>query len=123
MHKSMTFLLSGYKLLLWYNVLQDYYNKNFEEKILRKYFFFDIDGTLTSPLDSCIPRSTVNALRELQNKEGTLVLATGRLQCDAISLAHELGIDSVISDGGNGVTIHNQIICHESLPLVSCKKF
>lgn len=83
---------------------------------MKRYFFFDIDGTLTSPLTDCVPEDTKEAIRQLQAKGNFVALATGRLQCDAYHIAQQLGIRSVVSDGGNGLTIDGQLIYHRSLP-------
>lgn len=72
---------------------------------MKRYFFFDIDGTLTTPLTADYPDSAREAVR---------------LQADAVDVAEELGIDSVISDGGNGVTCRGKILYHEGLPLEAC---
>lgn len=46
---------------------------------MKRYFFFDIDGTLTSPLTACVPEDTKEAIRQLQAKGNFVALATGRL--------------------------------------------
>lgn len=87
---------------------------------MKRYFFFDIDGTLTTPLTADYPDSAREAVRRLQEKGNFVAIASGRLQADAIDVAEELGIDSVISDGGNGVTCRGKILYHEGLPLEAC---
>lgn len=83
-------------------------------------FLFDIDGTLTTPLTADYPDSAREAVRRLQEKGNFVAIASGRLQADAVDVAEELGIDSVISDGGNGVTCCGKILYHEGLPLEAC---
>ncbi len=87
---------------------------------MERYFFFDIDGTLTTPLTADYPDSAREAIRRLQEKGNFVAIASGRLQADAVDVAEELGIDSVISDGGNGVTCCGKILYHEGLPLEAC---
>ena len=87
---------------------------------MKRYFFFDIDGTLTTPLTADYPDSAREAVRRLQEKGNFVAIASGRLQADAVDVAEELGIDSVISDGGNGVTCRGKILYHEGLPLEAC---
>ena len=87
---------------------------------MERYFFFDIDGTLTTPLTADYPDSAREAVRRLQEKGNFVAIASGRLQADAVDVAEELGIDSVISDGGNGVTCRGKILYHEGLPLEDC---
>ena len=77
---------------------------------MERYFFFDIDGTLTTPLTADYPDSAREAVRRLQEKGNFVAIASGRLQADAVDVAEELGIDSVISDGGNGVTCCGKIL-------------
>ena len=79
-----------------------------------KIFFFDIDGTLTKPLTAEIPPSTVKALHGLAEQGHFIALATGRLQADAWQVAQGLGISSVVSDGGMGITIKAVLIRHGS---------
>lgn len=86
----------------------------------RKYFFFDIDGTLTTPLTADFPESTREAVRLLQEKGHFVSIATGRMQCDAWSVAQAFGISSAVSDGGNAVTLDGKILCEEGLPLEAC---
>ena len=85
---------------------------------MRKYFFFDIDGTLTTPLTADYPESTREAM--LQARGHFVSIATGRMQSDAWQVATELGITAAVSDGGNAVTLDGQIIYDEGLPLEAC---
>ncbi len=87
---------------------------------MRKYFFFDIDGTLTTPLTADYPDSTREAIRLLQKNGHFVSIATGRLQSDAWQVAQDLGIHAAVSDGGNAVTIEGEILFHEGLPLSDC---
>ena len=87
---------------------------------MRKYFFFDIDGTLTTPLTADYPESTREAIRLLQARGHFVSIATGRMQSDAWQVATELGITAAVSDGGNAVTLDGQIIYDEGLPLEAC---
>ena len=91
-------------------------------RAVKKYFFFDIDGTLTKPLTAEIPPSTVKALHGLAEQGHFIALATGRLQADAWQVAQGLGISSVVSDGGMGITIKSRLIRHGSLPLEPCRQ-
>lgn len=47
------------------------------DKMKRKLFLFDIDGTLFDNANNCVPKSTVLALRELRKKH-EICIATGR---------------------------------------------
>ena len=50
---------------------------------MKKYFFFDIDGTLTTPLTADYPDSTREAIRRLQKAGHFVSLASRRIQADA----------------------------------------
>ena len=71
----------------------------------RKFFFFDIDGTLTTPLTNDYPDSTREAIKELKDNGHFVAIATGRMQADAWEVAKALGICAAVSDGGNALTI------------------
>lgn len=86
----------------------------------RKYFFFDIDGTLTTPLTADFPESTREAVRLLQERGHFVCIATGRMQCDAWQVAQSFGISAAVSDGGNAVTLDGKILYEEGLPLEKC---
>ena len=58
----------------------------------RKFFFFDIDGTLTTPLTNDYPDSTREAIKELQDNGHFVAIATGRMQADAWEVAKALGM-------------------------------
>lgn len=73
----------------------------------KKYFFFDIDGTLTSdPQGGNIPASTKAAICELREKGHFLAIATGRSYAMAKDYLDEFDFDNMVSDGGNAVTIN-----------------
>lgn len=81
----------------------------------KKYFFFDIDGTLTRANTSLIPSDTLETLEQLRRHGHFVAAATGRLQADAISICRAAGIENMVSDGGNGLTIAGELA--ELLPL------
>lgn len=76
-----------------------------------KIAFFDIDGTLTSPIDGSISESTKSALNDLKNQGVILVAATGRplSMCDDI---RSLGIDVFITSNG-GYVKHGERVIHK----------
>lgn len=87
---------------------------------MKTYFFFDIDGTLTQPLTSEVPESTQEALRLLRRRGDFVAISTGRIQADAMEVAHELDIHSAVSDGGECVTLDDVIQYHHGLDLEKC---
>lgn len=77
----------------------------------KKYFFFDIDGTLTTKNPGgVIPESTHMALRQLKQKGHFVAIATGRAECMAREFAQECQISNMVHDGGNGLTVDGQIV-------------
>ena len=90
---------------------------------MRKYFFFDIDGTLTQPLTNEVPESTQEALACLLAKGHFVAIATGRIQADAFRVATSLGLTSAVSDGGECVTLDGKIYYHNGLPRDACHAF
>ncbi len=87
----------------------------------KKYFFFDIDSTLTArPGSSKVPASAKEAINELQSRGHFCALATGRAQYHAKEFGEIVGINNLVSDGGNGVTINGRLICQIPLPHEKC---
>lgn len=81
----------------------------------RKYFFFDIDGTLAAgrpelPVLERVPESALLALAELRARGHVLAIATGRARAMAVHYLEELGFDHMVSDGGNGLTIDRKLV-------------
>ncbi len=76
----------------------------------KKYMFFDIDGTLTNdnPGGIILP-STLRTIKQLQEKGHFVAIATGRAHWMAMDVAKETGIYNLVHDGGNGITINNEV--------------
>lgn len=81
----------------------------------RKYFFFDIDGTLTEKKSGQIVDSVYETIRRLKDNGHFVCIATGRAHYKTIKIAKELGIENIVSNGGRALTINNRLI--ENLPL------
>ncbi len=77
----------------------------------RKYLFFDIDGTLAAGGygKTYIPESTKLALKKLEEAGHFLAISTGRAQALAVGMMKELGFHHMVSDGGYGVTISDEL--------------
>ena len=88
----------------------------------KKYFFFDIDGTLAEYMTGIIPQDTLETINALQRLGHFTAVATGRLQADAINICHSAGITNLVSDGGYGLTINDVLV--ELTPLQNdlCKR-
>ena len=78
----------------------------------RKYIFFDIDGTLSIEGQglSSIPLSTIHTIQKLQENGHIVGIASGRQLATILEYSTYLDIDYIVSDGGYGVTINNNII-------------
>ena len=88
----------------------------------RKYFFFDIDGTLAAgvPGHQYIPESTQKAIQKLQKAGHFIAIATGRSYAMAFDYMKELGFSNMVSDGGNGITVDDQLIEIKPLDYQKC---
>lgn len=88
----------------------------------KKFFFFDIDGTLASgvPGNQHIPESTKLALKKLEEQGYFLAIATGRSYAMAYNHMKDLGFHNMVSDGGNGITINDKLIEIKPLDYDKC---
>ncbi len=82
-----------------------------------KYIFFDIDGTLVSVKDGkeYIPESTLRTIKALQDNGHVTAIASGRSLLTVKPVAERLGIHYIVSDGGHGLMIRDQLIHVEPL--------
>ncbi|MCD8089903.1 MAG: Cof-type HAD-IIB family hydrolase [Clostridiales bacterium] len=88
----------------------------------KKYFFFDIDGTLAvgRPGKQYIPASAKAALKKLEEQGHFICIATGRSQAMAYDYMQQLGFKNMVSDGGNGLTINNRLLGIKPLDYDKC---
>lgn len=87
----------------------------------RRYFFFDIDGTLipgTGYHD--VPDNTRAALDQLKANGNFLAIATGRAHCLAVEDMHAMGFSNMVSDGGYGVTLDGRLLGIEPMDRDLC---
>ena len=77
----------------------------------KKYFFFDIDGTLTNanPGGIILPL-TFATIQKLEENGHFVAIATGRSQSMAMDFANQIGIKNLVHDGGNGLTIDGKVV-------------
>jgi len=77
----------------------------------KKYFFFDIDGTLAygQPGQRIPPESAKYTVRKLQENGHFVALATGRAYSNSIEFLNELGLHNMVCDGGNGIVIDDEL--------------
>ena len=87
----------------------------------KKYFFFDIDGTLTSvKTHGLVLESTKEAVKQAKERGHFLAIATGRPYYFAKDIANEVGIDHLVCNGGNDLYIHQKCIRHKPLNRKFC---
>jgi len=87
----------------------------------KKYFFFDIDGTLESERTRVVPLSTLRCIRKLRENGHFTAIASGRLQASAAKFGKMYGFDNIVADGGYSITINGKILEMRSLPVEPCK--
>lgn len=81
----------------------------------KKYFFFDIDGTLTDRKTNMVTPSARIALKKLQEQGHFVAIATGRAHYKAISFMKEVGLTNMVCNGGNGIVIDDVLVENEPL--------
>ena len=74
----------------------------------KKFFFFDIDGTLAvgTPGDQYIPESTKLALKKLEEEGHFLAIATGRSYAMAKDHMKELGFKNMVLKSSHLIMIN-----------------
>lgn len=88
----------------------------------RKYFFFDIDGTLLvgPPGRQYMPESAKLALKKLRGAGHFVAIATGRGHMMAVDLMAELDIHNAVTDGGNGIVVNDEVKKLEPMDYERC---
>lgn len=88
----------------------------------KKYFFFDIDGTLAVgiPGNQYVPESAKEAIKKLEEQGHFVAIATGRSYAMAYDHMRELGFKNMVSDGGNGITIDGKLLGIKPLDYQKC---
>lgn len=75
----------------------------------KKYFFFDIDGTIAIGVPRVVPESTARTIKKLQENGHFVSLATGRMHIMTEDFCKDLGIENLVTDGGNGVVLNGKV--------------
>ena len=81
----------------------------------KKYFFFDIDGTLTDRATGEIVPSARQTLKKLEENGHFVAIATGRAHYKARKFTDANGFRNMVCCGGNGIVIDGILV--ENLPL------
>lgn len=85
----------------------------------KKYFFFDIDGTLTDRKTGEIVPSAEQALHQLEAKGHFVSIATGRAHYKARGFLDKVKLSNMVCCGGAGLVLHHELV--ENRPLDSDK--
>jgi Cof subfamily protein (haloacid dehalogenase superfamily) len=81
----------------------------------RKFFFFDIDGTLTDIMTFQVIPSAIKAIRQLEEKGHVCALATGRAHFRAQQFADDYGFKNMVCEGGNCLVIDGKVAVDDPL--------
>ena len=81
----------------------------------KKYFFFDIDGTLTDRTTGRIVPSAQEALEKLRTAGHFVAINTGRAHYKARKFFDAHGFDNMVCNGGMGIVIDRKLV--ENRPL------
>lgn len=81
----------------------------------KKYFFFDIDGTLTDEATKQIVPSAAEAIRKLAEAGHFVSIATGRAFYKAEPFRKEHGFHYMVCNGGHGIVVADEL--RENRPL------
>lgn len=87
----------------------------------KKYFFFDIDGTLTDRKTRKIVPSAQLALQKLVDNGHFVAIATGRAHYKARNFMEEVGLHNMVCCGGGGLVINDELIVNTPLDLEKAK--
>lgn len=82
----------------------------------KKYFFFDIDGTLTDRDSGVIVPSAVEAIKKLQKAGHFVSIATGRAYYKAKRFQEANGFAHMVCNGGHGIIYNGEL--KENRPLI-----
>jgi Cof subfamily protein (haloacid dehalogenase superfamily) len=83
--------------------------------IPRKYFFFDIDGTIAEN-DRAPSIMTKYALRQLRLQGHRIFVCTGRTLCDVYPAITSIGFHGIISGAGANITLKEMTLFQRAIP-------
>lgn len=82
---------------------------------MKKYFFFDIDGTLTNIHTGQLVPSGLETLRQLEGNGHFVAIATGRAYYKTVKAAADAGIRNFVANGGAALVINDKLIKNSPL--------
>ena len=88
----------------------------------KKYFFFDIDGTLTNYDTGVVVPSALETIRELEKNGHFVAIATGRQHYKARYITDKIGVKNIVCSGGGCLVIDGTIVEDKPLPLEKSKE-
>ena len=92
----------------------------------RKFFFFDIDGTLTIKETGQIVPSALEAIDRLKKAGHFVAIATGRAAYKAIPMLDVCHMDHMVCNGGAGIVINKELVENKPLEknkaIIICKE-
>ena len=87
----------------------------------KKYFFFDIDGTLTNDATKQIVPSAQVALEKLEAAGHFVSIATGRAQYKARPFMEKVHMHNMVCCGGGALVIDDEVVMNTPLELEKAK--
>lgn len=81
----------------------------------RKYFFFDIDGTLTDDATHKIVPSARYTLKKLEESGHFVSIATGRAHYKTVAFTDPLGFENIVCCGGACLVLQGKVIENDPL--------
>lgn len=86
------------------------------EQMYKKYFFFDIDGTLTDDATHLIVPSAEWTLHELERCGHFVSIASGRAHYKTAAFSDPIGIENLVCAGGGCLVIDGKVVENKPLP-------
>ncbi len=87
----------------------------------KKYFFFDIDGTLTDRSTGQIVPSAKEAIEKLREAGHFVAINTGRMHYKARPFFDQHGFTNMVCNGGHGIVVDRELVENTPLPYEKAK--
>lgn len=87
----------------------------------KKYFFFDIDGTLTDRSTNRIVPSALKTLHALEQNGHFVAVATGRAHYKARKFLEEVQLHNMVCAGGGALVFQDTLIRNTPLDIHGCR--